>query len=396
MIHVCFGLHDKTGRYSKFTGTAMCSIFDNTASAVTVHILHDNTLTQDNREKFIYLAGQYGQLVKFYNVETLCADKTTEIRECFSRVDNTNFTIATFYRIFSPFILSEEIGKVIYLDSDIIVTLDINELWKIDTGDKPLGTVWSYQISLSGVVKAEDYFNAGVLVMNLKALRDKEQAMKTGLKFFAENPGHERWLDQDLLNYCFASQAVKLPLKFNCQVQYHARPIKEVPGRKIYHYLGGREALHLQMNDPFNRLWMKYFIRTPFFDEETIGRLYAGFQQIHVGLKNSMIQLSAVMSGKERAFFTVPQSLDVVKKIFFIRDDEEIIFAENQESLKKLLDAMKNSGGKKVFFIMLMNFPFNLLTQAGFAAGKDFVNGFEFFSEAHGVPLNSYQLIKEM
>ena len=51
MIHVCFGLFDKTGRYSKFTGTTICSIFANTKSEVTTHILHDDTLTADNREK---------------------------------------------------------------------------------------------------------------------------------------------------------------------------------------------------------------------------------------------------------------------------------------------------------------------------------------------------------
>ena len=80
MIHICFGLYDKTGRYSKFTGTTMLSIFDNTNSEVTVHILHDNTLTQDNRDKFIYLAGRYNQHVKFYNAEELCADKINFIK----------------------------------------------------------------------------------------------------------------------------------------------------------------------------------------------------------------------------------------------------------------------------------------------------------------------------
>ena len=47
MIHICFSLHDETGRYSKFTGTAICSIFENTflpPNSITVHILHDNTL----------------------------------------------------------------------------------------------------------------------------------------------------------------------------------------------------------------------------------------------------------------------------------------------------------------------------------------------------------------
>ena len=58
MIHVCYGLYDKNGHYSKFTGTSILSMFENTNEDVTVHILHDNTLTQENRDKFIYIAGK--------------------------------------------------------------------------------------------------------------------------------------------------------------------------------------------------------------------------------------------------------------------------------------------------------------------------------------------------
>ena len=49
MIHVCFGLHDGDGRYSKFTGTMITSIFANTTAQVTAHILHDATLTASTR-----------------------------------------------------------------------------------------------------------------------------------------------------------------------------------------------------------------------------------------------------------------------------------------------------------------------------------------------------------
>ena len=101
------------------------------------------------------------------------------------------------------------------------------------------------------------------------------------------------------------------------------------------------------------------------------------------------------MSGKTRGFFAPPNNINELKKFFRIRDDEEIIPAENQDSLKKLLDAMNASRGKKVFFIMVP-FPFQILIQAGFAPGRDFVNGFEFLSEAQGVPLNSYPLIQAM
>ena len=29
MIHICYGLYDKIGRYTKFVGTSMTSIFEN-------------------------------------------------------------------------------------------------------------------------------------------------------------------------------------------------------------------------------------------------------------------------------------------------------------------------------------------------------------------------------
>ncbi len=138
------------------------------------------------------------------------------------------------------------------------------------------------------------------------------------------------------------------------------------------------------------------FSKTPWFNGEAIGRLYAGVQQMNVGLKNSMIQISAAVSGKTRAFFTIPVNVDAIKNIFLIRDDEEILLAENQSSLQKLIDAMNASRGKKIFFIMAQGFPLSLLSKAGFVFGKDFFNGYDFLSAAQGMPLNSYPLLHAM
>ena len=189
-----------------------------------------------------------------------------------------------------------------------------------------------------------------------------------------------------------------MPSKFNRFIRW-ARWQKEYEiGRKIYHYTGTNAIISfsLDMNDPFNRLWMKYFIKTPWFDETTMGRLYTGFRQVHVELKNAMANISAVMSGKTRAFFTLPQNVEAIKKTFSIRNDELIIRAEGDAPLKKLIAEMKKAHGKKVFFILLPNFPFNVLIKAGFAFGKDFLNGIEFLSDANGVQLNSYPLIQAM
>lgn len=407
MIHVCFGLYDKTGRYSKFTGTAMLSMFDNhtpPTPSITVHILHDNTLTADNRDKFSYIAGQYGQLVKFYNVEELCADKIKKIIELIPAAKSAYSSIATFYRFFIPQLLKPNIDKVIYLDSDLVVNLDVKEFWQIELGDKILGVVpeifnrndvqKAFPLVSDGLISPENYFNAGVLLMNLEALRSEKDAIINAIKFTSQNSRYQKFMDQDILNCCFSTRTVKLPNKFN-RFTIYARKDRELTlGKKIYHFAGS--GLKLDMSDPFNRLWMNYFIRTPWFDVDTIGRLYAGMQQLHVGLKQSMANVSAMMSGKTRAFFVPPQSVDAIKKIFSVRADEEIILAENQTSLKKLIDSMNASRGRKLFFIILQGFPFQILNQLGFVAGRDFVNGMDFLSEAQGVSFNSHPLIKAM
>ena len=407
MIHVCFGLYDKTGRYSKFTGTAMLSMFENTNSKVTVHLLHDNTLTPENRDKFSYVAGQYGQLVKFYNVETLCADKIAEFIRLMPSLKTAYSSIATMYRLLLPQLLYPEIEKIIYLDSDIVVNLDIKELWQIKLNGKALAAIpesfnrndvkFAFGLCKDNVIKAEDYFNAGVLLINLNVFQKKHDTLIRAIKAVSSNPEY-KFFDQDVLNYCFSSQALKLSVKFN-HFTRNSRAINQVNiRREIYHFAGSNvgHGYGLDFRDPFNRLWMKYFAQTPWFDEETIGRLYAGVQQLHVGFKQSMVNITALMSGKTRAFFALPDNVDGLKRFFQIRDDEEIITADSQESLNKLLNAMNASRGKKVFFIMLPNFPFQILIQAGFAPGRDFVNGLEFLSEAQGLPLNSYPLIQAM
>ena len=109
MIHVCFGLYDKTGRYSKFTGTTLLSLFENTNAAVTAHILHDNTLTQDNREKFSCVATSYNQRVRFYNVEQLCADKIAEYVKIIPSIKQARVGIGAFFRFLLPRLFLPEI-----------------------------------------------------------------------------------------------------------------------------------------------------------------------------------------------------------------------------------------------------------------------------------------------
>lgn len=324
-------------------------------------------------------------------------------------ISKSHFSIATFYRLTIPEIFSRDIDKVIYFDSDIVVNLDIKELWNIEFGNKPLGVVVStsqvdnahtYPMCRENIVKVADYFNAGVLLMNVQAFRDEQSNIMNGINFISRHPKYNLF-DQDVLNYCFAAQALKLPTKFNRFIR-NARSDKELLSKKIYHYVehNPRKSFNLNMSDPFSRLWMHYFMKTPWFDEDTIGRLYEKCQQnydnLYIGMTNSMRELTALMSGKTRVFVIAQDYLDVVTKHFSVQDEEEIILIDENSSTEKLIAIMNASRGKKVFFIMLSNFPFEVLIQAGFVSGKDFMNAFEFFAGFQGVSLNSYQMIQAM
>lgn len=408
MIHICFCLHDKTGTYSKFVGTAMFSVFENTNSEVTAHILHDNTLTGDNRDKFIYLAGRCNQTVKFYNVETLCPDKLAEIIALAPDAKNGRVSVGALYRLLAPHILSD-VDKIIYLDADIIANLDIKELWQIELGDKILAAVQeiftyetademnlAFKLCADGLVRCEDYFNSGVILMNLDHLRGEELAIMNGLRFRAQNH-YTNYFDQNVLNYCFSTRYLKLPAKFNRPSQV-VRLEKESVTKKIYHYSGGNVGVGvgLDMSDELNRLWMNYFVKTPWFDTEAVGRLYEKFQQVHVDLKDSMKNLSVAMNTRERAFIVSEREIKRLVEIFSVRADEEIIMIKYQIPFQKLLDVMNASYGRKIFFIMIPDFPSNLLKEAGFVSGKDFLNCYDFLPLRENLQVNPYPFLKAM
>ncbi|MBR1420000.1 MAG: hypothetical protein IJ575_02935 [Selenomonadaceae bacterium] len=74
MIHVCYALRDESGKYSKFVGTSMLSLLENTKSEVTIHLIHDSTLSGENQSRFIKIVDRFNQQIIFYNVDDLAAD----------------------------------------------------------------------------------------------------------------------------------------------------------------------------------------------------------------------------------------------------------------------------------------------------------------------------------
>lgn len=90
------------------------------------------------------------------------------------------FTLTIFFRLFIP-LMFPEYDKGIYIDSDVVLTDDIGKLYDIEIGDNFIGAC--NDLSIADVpplveytknavgVKKEEYINSGVLLMNLKKMR---------------------------------------------------------------------------------------------------------------------------------------------------------------------------------------------------------------------------------
>ena len=326
MIHVCFGLYDKDGLYSKFTATTISSMFENTKSKVTVHILHDDTLTQDNRDKFNYLAGQYNRQIKFYNVEKICANKIESIRQMMSDASMFDrFTVGAVYRLLVTEVLPINIDKLFYFDSDIIFNLDIKEMDDIDLKGKPLAAVAEFDLGIktesmylahklvtSGMLSYKEYFSSAVLIINLDYWRNNQKLLDEGLSFIAQNTDCN-YFDQDVLNYCFGKNYLHLPEHYNCWIPFERRVNPEIK-KAVYHYVS--QSLKLDKRDNFNKLWFENFSKTPWFNIDALLNIGDGVRELYNAIKDTALRLSILMTMKRRAFFMTPANVAGVTKIF--------------------------------------------------------------------------------
>lgn len=400
MINVCFGLHDADGRYSKFVGATMASIFENTAAPVTIHILHDATLTADNRDKFSYLAGRYGQRVDFHNVEELCPNEIAFLREKLADKINLRFSIGAFYRLLIKNILGG--GKVIYLDADIIVNLDIVELWRQDLKNFPLAAVPEIDATFNqmitnkfllhaGAVHVEDYFCSGVIMFNLD--RIGENFFYDGVQFLADNPDCES-VDQDILNAFFSKNYLKLEQKFDAfsmAVHKIGRPLTN----EIYHYAG--RFFGLDTDNPYYNLWLENFARTPWFNVGILARISEIFYQTSKEYQLKMQWLLTFVKDKRRTFVAPPNNFEAIRVIFESHEGDEFIALE--DNMVELVNKMNAERGQTIFYIFWKYYPYikGKLLELGFKEYEEFMDGEALLTQEQlGRPRSEYDYIRAL
>lgn len=169
------------------------------------------------------------------------------------------------------------IDKCIVLDSDIIVSCDLCELFDLD-----IDRYWVAWVKdpidiaqvddnhwLRRLGNTSDYINSGVLVLNLKLWR-KNDVEKLIANTAKEIESKVRFYDQDILYFSLSSKCYYLDYVYNYlpTLEYKKLGINEYCDRnyKVLHY-GTDAKPWFYPSSKFANIWWSYARQTPFYEE---------------------------------------------------------------------------------------------------------------------------------
>ncbi|MDE7311143.1 MAG: glycosyltransferase [Eubacterium sp.] len=197
---------------------------------------------------------------------------------------NTHVTIETYYRLLIGRLLPDY-DKCLYLDGDLIVQCDAAILFDIEMEENYLAAVKDIGMQCGqgsyytdhkkelGFDSMDTYFNAGVIVFNLKKIREKDMVSRF-LKAIEKKYTIE---DQDILNVTCLGKVHYLPLKYNvfsgfigriefinCGA-YNKEDLENVEAGNIavIHYAGGKDKPWRNHRGKKADVWWEYVGRMP-------------------------------------------------------------------------------------------------------------------------------------
>jgi lipopolysaccharide biosynthesis glycosyltransferase len=239
---------------------------------LSIHLLHDGTLEESAQEALM-------QMVRARGGELSLLEIPPDWVEGLRGWDYITPTM--WFRIFLPELLPA-VERVLYLDVDTIVLDRLDELFTTELGDDLLAAVPNVfqldhlgRLEQLGIDDPRDYFNSGVLLMNLEEMRRDQTSRK--LKDFAVASGADLlWPDQDTLNLVLAGRWRRLHPRWNAMTSmfswphsvyaYGTRATAEARLRPAIRHFEGpsiNKPWHLLCETPFRDRYFEHRRGTP-------------------------------------------------------------------------------------------------------------------------------------
>ncbi len=216
VIPIFFACDDN---YIPFLGVALSSLKQRANRRYDYRIVVLNEgLKERNRERIARFADEQFS-IEFFNI----GPTINKFRKDLSLRLRDYYSVAIYYRLFIP-TLFPNLDKAIYLDGDIVVVGDISEFYNTDIEGKLVAAIndrlvldtpeFTRYVEDGVGIKATEYFNSGVLVMNLKEFRKQEIESKF-LELLTKHNFDSVCPDQDYLNVLCRDAKVLLPISWN-------------------------------------------------------------------------------------------------------------------------------------------------------------------------------------
>lgn len=194
--------------YITHTGISMLSLFDQNQKIdqITIYLISVN-ISEENIYHIQEIACKYKRKLVVIPFKELCPDL---------KLASVGRHIETVYaKLF--FGNLENVDKIIYLDSDIIINDSLQEMWEVDMGDNYFGLVKTITKDYSeklGLKISDIFFNDGVAIVNAKKLREDDMQKKF-LAFIDSYHGNPPVLSEGTINVVCKDKIQVIHPKFN-------------------------------------------------------------------------------------------------------------------------------------------------------------------------------------
>ena len=195
--------------YIKQTGISMVSLFENNKDFkdIIVYLVSFN-ISSNNIKILENICKKYTRELKVISFEDIAYDL---------KISSTGRHIETIYaKLFFGRI--EGLNKILYLDSDTIVTESLKNLWTINLDGYCMGMVETYTGKEAkkqlGITKSSYFFNDGVALCNVSYCRQYNLIDKC-LNLISKFNGNPPVLSEGVLNKVCENKILALPPKYN-------------------------------------------------------------------------------------------------------------------------------------------------------------------------------------
>lgn len=279
-----------TNSYTYMLGISLFSLLENTTdlSELNIYILSPD-LAPNNQNILVKLVQKYKRSIFFYDI--------SDYKCYFSFTFNTSgFNSIVLARLLLTHYLPASITSILYLDCDVIISASLKGLENITLEDFAFAAVPELcmppaQKNYIGLDNSDQYYNAGVLLINLDYWR-KYNLSQQFMDYYASMNGQLLYSDQDILNHCCKGHILPLSHRYNLapvlhyfpryfikkyQPAYYCKTKKEyqdiLKHPSIIHFLGDERPWMRGNFNPYRKVYEHYKACSPWRKEPlTSGR----------------------------------------------------------------------------------------------------------------------------